>query len=92
MRYSDSEGVSMWIITKEEGIELVHPIQSKDYSDLRLPELKYCFRMFDSDGNIGFEGMSNVKDFSPIDEYGGPVWGCTSIEYWNEDDRVWELL
>jgi len=85
----------MWIITKEEGREIIKPIMSRDWPDdteSQIKASKYSFRMFDSEGVLWYEGVSDNKDFKPMDDFGGPNVGCTSIEYWNEGDRIWEML
>ena len=39
------------------------------------------FRMYDDDNELYYEGYSTEEDFSPLDDYGMPNAGCTSIEY-----------
>jgi hypothetical protein len=53
------------------------------------------FRMFDDDGNLYYEGRflelpedqktpdhEFVNGFEPLEDYGTPNAGCTSIQYW----------
>ena len=47
------------------------------------------FRMFDDDGNLCYEGFLIGDEFGPLDDFGEPNAGCTSIhikEYgvWSE--------
>lgn len=52
------------------------------------------FRMKDDDGNVYYEGIctdSESEDaFRPLDEFGEPNAGCTSIQY--KRNGVWETL
>ena len=42
------------------------------------------FRMLDDDGEVYYEGIFVGDDeFQPLDFFGTPTAGCTSIEYWN---------
>jgi hypothetical protein len=55
------------------------------------------FRMKDDDGEIYFVGRfvgdANSEDaFGPLDDYGRPDSGCTSIEYFNPAKEKWQAL
>ena len=52
------------------------------------------FRLLDGDGVVyakgRFVGDAGSEDaFGPLDDYGMPNWGCTSIEYW---ENGWKAL
>jgi len=54
--------------------------------------MSYEFRMRDDDYNCYYIGLSSHKDvFAPLDDFGKPNAGCTSIEYRNKDGH-WETL
>lgn len=63
-------------------------------------EMPDKFRMLDDDGVVYYEGICNclsnnhpdVNGFEPLDDFGEPNAGCTSIEYWNEATEGWEML
>lgn len=54
------------------------------------------FRMKDDDGELYYEGRivseeeGTEDDFGPLDDFGRPNAGCTSIEYYT--DKGWECL
>jgi len=56
------------------------------------------FRMLDDDGNLYYEGRllgdpaAGVSGFEPLDDFGAPNAGCTSIQYRNADTGKWETL
>lgn len=56
--------------------------------------MPYKFRCLDDDGEVYFYGFSSSCDdseaFAPLD-YTGEDYGCTSIEYQNENGE-WEEL
>jgi hypothetical protein len=60
------------------------------------PRLKHLFRMSDGDGDIAYYGRCDTNDddnaFTPLDDFGGPNYGCTTIEYFNRDTGQWEEL
>jgi hypothetical protein len=48
--------------------------------------------MKDDDGDVYYLGKCSHRDvFAPLDNFGAPNAGCTSIEYKN-DAGVWETL
>lgn len=54
------------------------------------------FRMKDDDGELYYEGMivadpGSEEDFAPLDDFGMPNAGCTSIEYRGKNGE-WEAL
>lgn len=59
------------------------------------PEAKE-FRMLDDDDNVYYQGYyvgyADENMFAPLDDYGEPNAGCTSIEYWNKETLAWEQL
>ena len=59
------------------------------------------FRMYDDDGNLYYEGVTNALDdelgdeesvFAPLDNFGMPNAGCTRIDYWNPEKHEWETV
>ncbi len=54
------------------------------------------FRLKDDDGNLCYEGMYCGPDdetmFCPLDCFGEPAAGCTTIEYANHQTGEWEAL
>ena len=60
----------------------------------RIPdaELKFKWRIYDSDGELYCEGLCNDFSFAPKDDLGEPSLGCTEIRYWNEEKGEWVEL
>ncbi len=62
--------------------------------DVTKPELRaqlpFFFRMKDDDGEVYYEGLSGGMTFNPLDDFGMPNAGCTTIEYLT--GRKWEAL
>ena len=75
------------------------PSETKEESLERFKRLKKkCnkkFRVCDDDNVWYFMGYSTTNNderaFQPLDEL-GILYGCTYIEYWNEDIKKWEML
>ena len=44
----------------------------------------FQFRMFDDDGELYYEGRCTIESFAPLDDFGMPNAGCTTIKYRNE--------
>jgi hypothetical protein len=73
-----------------------------DIGNYEFPATSERFRMLDGDGEPYYEGLlyfdQKEEDrnpevwFAPIDDFGEPNAGCTSIEYWNNKYRKWELI
>jgi hypothetical protein len=47
--------------------------------------------MLDDDGTPYYYGRSSLIDFGPLDDFGGPNAGCSTIEYLNQHGD-WEML
>lgn len=48
------------------------------------------FRMYDDDGTCYFEGLSTSdSSFAPLDDYGTPGYGCTTMSYWEQRGNSW---
>ena len=48
-------------------------------------ELTHRFRLVDDDGVVYYEGRSgNSYDFGPLEDFGGPNAGATTVQYWIE--------
>jgi hypothetical protein len=83
----------VWVVLKEEGMDLKKPIHSRDWDDNNHQQCNQPFRMLDADGNLIYEGLSdNNSSFDPLDDFGQPNWGCTTIQYLNPKTKKWEPL
>ena len=75
------------------------PKETKEETESRFQRLlKKCnhvFRVCDDDGVWYFKGVAITNDddrsFQALDQV-GVLYGCTYIEYWNKDKRIWEVL
>ena len=73
--------------------------ETSEESDKRFKRLKEkCnkkFRVCDDDGIWYFKGLSTSNNddsaFDPLDTV-GIDYGCTYIEYWNNNKKIWEML
>ena len=52
----------------------------------------YMFRMRDDDNNLYYEGYCTAESFAPLDDFGMPNDGCTTIEYFDQRTREWNIL
>lgn len=65
-------------------------LEAKDFAD--HPQAQR-FQMLDDDGNIYYTGLfidtedNEEGELQPLDCFGMPDAGCTSIEYWNKAKR-----
>lgn len=50
----------------------------------------YHFQMFDDDDNLYYEGYSDRESFTPLDDFGMPNAGCTTIKY--KHGNEWVIL
>lgn len=91
----------MWEVTKDhiagkEGEVRDVCVQSPDFDEAYAERMIYQFRMYDDDGNLYYEGRSDDDNsgraFDPLDDYGTPNAGCTTIRYWNPDKGIWDHL
>lgn len=68
-------------------------IESMDLEEGDEGLLVRGFRLYDDDGNIYYEGLSDdFATFEPLDDYGTPNAGCTEIRYYNDKTKEWETL
>jgi hypothetical protein len=88
-----------WIITKDHLCEKGISPGRVGFRSLKWDELAskntptFRFRMLDDDGEVYYEGKStNDSSFAPLDNLGTPDAGCTEIQYWNKEKKVWETL
>ena len=69
---------------KRTGKEIEHDPQARE------------FQMFDDDDILCYQGYylgpDDERMFSPLDDFGTPNAGCTSIEYWDPYNKEWNLL
>ena len=84
----------MFVITKDFGskVEIVGPGNATLTADQILNHLEaQKFRMLDDDGEVDYYGYFLGEDeFEPLDCYGLPNAGCTSIQY--RRDGSWKAL
>ena len=70
------------------------PVVVNDYIEEIKKTMPYKFKLYDDDGELCFEGYSNRNDddvaFEPLDWAEGE--GCTSIKYWNVENKRYETL
>ena len=74
-----------------------HPL-TDDYD--RIVKEGRAFRMKDDDGEVYYAGyiltapeaVGSELDFAPLEDFGTPNAGCTSIEYRNPSTNEWETL
>ncbi len=53
----------------------------------------FKFRMSDDDDEVYYVGYaSDDSSFDPLDDFGMPNAGCTTIEYYNIENGSWEVL
>lgn len=62
---------------------------------LTHPEKEY-FEMYDDDKSLYYKGYmvhdTKSEGFEPLDDFGGPNAGCTTIKYRNKDTGAMEVL
>lgn len=83
----------MWWIDKDiiDGTNKeIHSWPSPEHTLENKANCVHRFRLLDDDDEIYFYGWSsNSSSFAPLDEW-GVSYGCTSIEYMENDK--WEVL
>ncbi len=84
---------SSWKFDGFDGSSTPVDVQSCDYVEDELGLLVRLFRMYDDDGCLYYEGITDdFETFEPLDDYGTPNAGCTEIRYLNEETKEWETL
>lgn len=85
----------MWTITKDlidDGKKV--GTSSCNFDEAQAALLKHRFRLFDDDGEIYYEGLSDdcesEQAFAPLDDFGQGYAGCTEIDYFA--NGVWRQL
>lgn len=72
----------MWVIVRD----LINNNLRKGVESVGFREgavLPHEFRLLDADGKIYYRGWSdNNNSFAPLDDFGRPNAGCTTIQYW----------
>jgi hypothetical protein len=65
---------------------------SSEYLTLEQSKVGQQFRLFDDDNVLCYQGriIGNYSGFEPLDDYGTPNAGCTTIKYRN--GHAWEVL
>ena len=84
----------MWYISKDkidDGRAVDAWNGDAESIDTAKQRCKCKFRMSDDDGEIYYYGYSDDdSDLDPLDDFGMPNAGCTTIEYY--DCGTWETL
>lgn len=63
-----------------------------DTEESVLRRMGHQFRLLDDDGNVYFHGRSgDDSSFEPLD-WATPLYGCTEIQYRNEETGGWDSL
>lgn len=82
-----------WIITQDhigrgEAVGVMGP-QRVRYTAEEIKQSGEPFRLLDADGTLYYEGVYLGSDdetsFRPLDDYGMPAAGCTTIQFRGED-------
>ena len=86
----------MWIIDKDYTENEHHPVTVEIMGPRGCNPFTECpfeFCMYDDDGLLYYSGKSSeYATFDPLDDYGAPNAGCTSIEWLNPKTGEWEIL
>jgi len=82
------------IQTNENARGMIYPssLSKEEFAKLMTQYKAEQFRMYDDD-NLYYEGYIlgfDYDGFEPLDDFGTPNAGCTTIEY--KRDKVWEVL
>ena len=89
----------MWIIThdflfSENDTYCAVGRSSCDFEDVKRESLQNQFRLYDDDGELYYEGLSDDSDsekaFDPLDDFGLGSAVCTEIHYLRNGN--WESL
>lgn len=94
-----------WMVTVDStqmsGEACVRGIVGPGRIDPLVSERLFCqptncarWRMRDDDGELYYEGLiyGEYTGFEPLDDYGRPNAGCTTIEYWSAVAKKWAAL
>lgn len=83
------------LIGKQAGKVAVNVVGPRSISDETLARLKAGegkrFKMYDDDNTLYYEGRAIDCDFEPLDHYGMPNAGCTSIWYAGANGKFKQL-
>ena len=85
---------NQWKITKDLinecfGTETEEEITSSRFAFER--EMPIFFRMYDDDDVLYFEGVMEIEDFHPLDDFGMPAYGCTWMETSRDNKTFMQL-
>lgn len=92
-----------WLITEDwtngdrRTVNIVGPAGAAlTMSEILRNSQARAFRMLDDDGNLYYKGYyvgpEDGNLFAPLDDYGAPNAGCTSIEYFDIYTGEWSLI
>jgi hypothetical protein len=96
-KLTEIEGKTATIIFGKSKIGVMGPSTISDETKAKLLAGEGSkFRMKDDDNNVYYVGRlvgdaDSEEGFSPLDDFGTPDAGCTSIEYL-KDNGKWEVL
>jgi len=80
-------------LKKVHDVEIIGPRHPKFSKDLVINEGSK-FRLYDDDDNLYYEGFiygdDKIHGFEPLDDFGMPNDGCTTIKYLV--DGNWKIL
>lgn len=91
----------MWTVTQDFTSEPARSFElgkicCRSFSAEKSILLVHRFRLLDDDGRVLGEGFSDScndeRAFGPLDDFGEGAWGCTAIEFWKEDQGIWQML
>lgn len=78
--------------TNENAVGVSGPSNSKFNWDIARKNFPvHEFRMADDDGEIYYHGKATRVSFEPLDDFGEPNAGCTSIQF-KQEDGTWQTL
>lgn len=96
INHVDDTPYNPWVITHDhlEGCKCFKASRKFSHDEQRiLPTLlPVKFKLLDDDGIMYYSGRMKTHEFNPLDEYGEPHDGCTTIMYYNDDTKKWETL
>ena len=61
----------------------------RDHDNAPMP---YKFRMLTDDDEVIYYGVCSEKSFDPLDHFGDPNYGCTNIQYLDEEENAYKTL
>jgi hypothetical protein len=88
----NTEYVEDWETGRVEAVKLDPPIVGPRDCDPNA-KLTTRFRLYGDDGDLVLSGMmSDDCEFDPLDDYGGPSYGCTELRFYDTSQKRWITL